>query len=577
MIRLRYASAALLVLAALAASATDSFADEVAFLRSWESIRGDALGKHVEELASDAYLGRAPGTEGETKTLAYVQDAFEEAGAKPGAPGGGWLQDVPLVEVRPVAGSQRFSMKGPRGKDTFEIAKEVVVRNGRPSTGATLSGLPLVFAGYGITAPEEKWDDYAGADVAGAAVILIRAEPADSSDSTLFQGKALTTHGMPQAKSKNAGRHGAKVAIVVHTDASAGHPWSLIAGGGMGSQIVLADDANESKVDAVVHISEPAIRRLLSRLGQNFDSLSAAARRRGFRAKRLAGSVDVSFAATTRTLTSHNVIAKVEGKIAPDEAVVYTGHWDHVGTRPSSAGPDSIFNGAIDNATGTSGVLEIARAFASLREPVRRTVYFVATTSEEKGLLGSEYLSRHPVVPLSKIAAVINLDALFPYGTYRMMVVPGFGSSEIEDVLAQAARRVDRVLVGDDQPEQGAFYRSDHYPFAEKGVPAVFAVGNPTPEAMAADTTMQNHFTNYMQNGYHHVGDEYDAKIWDMRGIEEDVRVLFETGYRIADDSRFPNWRWGSEFRAKRDAMMNAAGARGAAGASASGGRAAGG
>ncbi len=560
MSRTRLAARIPLALAAAALCsgvASAAHADDVAFLRAWESIRGDELAKHVEELGSDAYLGRAPGTAGETKTLAYLTAAFEQAGAKPGAEGGGWLQDVPLVEVRPVAGSQRFGVRGPHGKDKFVPSKEVVVRNGRPSTGITLEDVPIVFAGYGITAAEESWDDYAGVDVEGAAVILLRGEPADSGDSTLFRGLALTTHGMPQTKAKNAGRHGARVSILVHTDTSAGHPWSLLAGGGMGSQIVLADDANVSKLDAVVHISEPAIRRLLSRLGQNFDSLAAAAKRRGFRAHRLGGTVEVSLAATTRTLTSHNVIAKFPGRTAPDEAVIFTGHWDHVGTTSVPVQGDSIFNGAVDNATGTSGLLEIAQAFATLPQPTRRTVYLVATTSEEKGLLGSEYLSRHPIVPLSKIAAVINLDALFPYGTYRMMVVPGFGSSDIEDVLAVAARRVDRVLVGDDQPQAGAFYRSDHYPFAEKGVPAVFAVGNPTPEAMEADTTMQNRFTNYMQNGYHHVGDHYDAATWDMRGIEEDVRVLFETGYRIAEDTRFPNWRWESEFRAKRDAMMN--------------------
>jgi Zn-dependent M28 family amino/carboxypeptidase len=532
-------------------------ADEAAFLRAWQSITGAELAKHVEELASDAYGGRDPGTPGEEKTLAYLQKAFAAAGAKPGMPDGGWLQEVTLVRSRQT-GTPRVSVKGPKGKDVLVPGQDVVVRSGRPTPGGTLAGVPIVFAGFGITAPEERWDDYAGADVRGAAVLLLRGEPADSADTTLFQGRTLTTHGMPQTKSRNAGRHGARVSMLVHTDASAGHPWSILAGGGLGSQIFLADSVGAPSVEAGVHISEPSIRRLVARLGENFDSLVAEAKRPGFHARPLRGSLDLTFAAATKPLVSYNVIAKFEGAGAPDEAVLFTGHWDHVGTNGALA-PDSVFNGAIDNATGTAGLLEMAQAFATLPKPLRRTVYLVATTCEEKGLLGSEYLSRHPIVPLSKIAAVINLDALFPWGTYRRMVVPGFGSSEVEDVLAQAARRVDRFLVGDDQPEAGAYYRSDHYPFAEKGVPAVFAVGNPLEEEMAPGTALSKRVTDYMNNGYHKVGDEYDAATWDMRGIEEDVRVLFETGYRIADDTRFPNWRWGSEFRAKRDAMMTTA------------------
>jgi hypothetical protein len=553
----KLAACTVAVLALSAAVAARAGADEAAFLEAWRSIRGDALARHVEELASDDYRGRAPGTPGETKTLEYLQRQFADAGMKPGAPDGTWLQPVPLVEVRAVPGSSQAVVRGPRGKETLQIGEEAVVRSGRPGTGASLRDVPLVFAGYGISAPEEKWDDYAGADVRGAAVILLRAEPADSSDTTLFKGRALTTHGMPQSKSKNAAAHGARVTFIVHTDASAGHPWSLIANGGMGSQIYLAEDAQQSKLEASVHISEPAVRKLLSRLGQDFDSLCAAARRRGFRARPLGATADVAIAATTRTLTSHNVIAKLEGSGAPDEAVIYTGHWDHVGTSAAQS-PDSIFNGAVDNASGTAGLIEIARAFASLPTPPRRSVYVVATTCEEKGLLGSEYLSRHPLIPLAKTAAVVNLDALFPFDSYRGMAVPGFGASEIEDVLAAAARRVDRVLLPDDQPEVGAYFRSDHYPFAEKGVPAVFAVGNPLPSELVPGTKVYDRFMQYMQAGYHHVDDEYDAATWDMRGIEEDVRVLFETGYRIADDSRFPNWRWGSEFRAKRDAMMSA-------------------
>jgi Zn-dependent M28 family amino/carboxypeptidase len=357
------------------------------------------------------------------------------------------------------------------------------------------------------------------------------------------------------------------MSLTVHTDSSAGHPWSVMSGGGLGTkQMFLAEDARREALEAGVHLNEANARALVARAGHDFDDLVAQARRPGFKPIRLGTTVSLAFKAKSREILSHNVIAKIEGTGAPDEAVVYTAHWDHVGTNPAIKG-DNIFNGAVDNATGTAALIELADAFAALSSRPRRTVYFVATTAEEKGLLGSEYLSRHPMIPLANIVAVLNMDALFPFGSYHGMAVPALGSSEVEDVLADAARRLDRVLLPDDQPQAGAYYRSDHYPFAEKGVPAVFAVGNPTDADLAADTTISGRFTWYMQGGYHKPADEYDAATWKMDGIEGDVRVYFEMDYRLAQDTRFPNWRYGNQFRALRDAMRAPATAGGTAGA----------
>jgi Zn-dependent M28 family amino/carboxypeptidase len=265
----------------------------------------------------------------------------------------------------------------------------------------------------------------------------------------------------------------------------------------------------------------------------------------------------MALTATSRAISSHNVVAKIPGSGAPDECVIYTGHWDHVGRNDSLPGPDKIFNGAVDNATGASSLIELARAWASLPVKPRRTVYFVATTAEEKGLLGSEYLASHPIVPLAKTAAVLNLDALFPFGAYSAMTVTGLGSSEIEDVAALAGARLGRILQDDSAPQLGAYFRSDHYPFAKRGVPAFFGVGNPRTEEMTDSNPVTKRFNDYVTSGYHKVTDQYDAATWDMRGIEGDVRMYFEIGWRIADTARFPNWRWENEFRALRDAMMN--------------------
>jgi len=524
-----------------------------AFLDAWRSITAAGIAAHVEVLASDAFEGREPGTAGEGKTLAYLEDHLSTAGLAPGH-GGGYLQPVPLVEVR-RDGEPAFAA-GPAGRETaFTFRDDFVAFAGRPGTASDLEGLPLVFAGYGITSEAFAWDDYRGADVTGAAVLLVRGEPGSDQDSTLFGGKALTTFGMTNTKYDIAAAHGARAAVVIHTEATAGFPWSVMTGGGLGSaQNFLAGDG-EPGLELIVHLSEPAARRLLAAAGRDLDDLLARAATPGFAAEPLGLTASATYRAKRRDIESHNVIAVIRGSEAPEECVIYTAHWDHVGRNDELPGDDKIFNGAVDNATGTAGLLEIAAAFRRLPAP-RRTVYFVFTTAEEKGLLGSEYLASHPPAPLSRIVAVINLDALFPFGSFDAFTVTGLGSSEVEDVLAGAAARVGRVLQDDSEPQAGAYFRSDHYPFAKRGVPALFAVGGPRNEELVEGNPVLDKFMNYLSNGYHKVTDEYDAATWDLAGIEEDVRALFETGWRIAGDTRYPNWTYGNEFRPLRDRML---------------------
>ncbi|MGH7726688.1 MAG: M28 family peptidase [Candidatus Eiseniibacteriota bacterium] len=529
-------------------------ADDAAFLEAWRSIEAGDLARHIEVLASDAYEGREPGTEGEEKTLRYLEDAFRAAGAGPGS-GESYLQRVPLTELR-RNGPAAFSYRDRRGRTALAFEKDFVTLAGRPGHGTGFADLPLVFAGYGIVAPEYGWNDYGSLDLAGCAVLLLRGEPGSPDDSVLFRGRALTVHGMAQSKYEDAARRGARAAVVVHTDSSAGYPWSVMSGGALGTaQMFLAAGDRDPKLELVVHITETAARKLFERTGLDFDRAVAEARRPGFRARRTELSVSGTYASVRREIVSHNVIARIEGSGAPDECVIYTGHWDHVGKNDALPG-DKIFNGAVDNATGTAALLELAQAFASLPSRPRRTVFLVATTAEEKGLLGSAYLAQNPPAPLERIVGVLNLDALFPFGPFNAMTVTGFGSSELEDVLAVAARRIDRVLQDDSSPEAGAYYRSDHYPFAKRGVPALFAVGGPRNEELTPESPLYERFADYMANGYHKPGDEYDAATWDLAGVEGDVRAYFETGFRLADDDRFPNWRYGNEFRALRDRMM---------------------
>jgi len=537
----------------LGATAAAPASTEEDLLRSWRGIEGAAIAEHVRVLASDEYEGRAPGTRGETLTLAYVTEAFRRAGLVP-AGETGYAQGVPLVETT-IQGKPRLTLR--MGKETLRPAlrEEFVPRLGLPKPRVKIEGSPLVFAGHGVVAPEYGWDDYAGVDLAGKTVILLYGDPGTAShDTTTFAGATGTRHTVPSAKASEAAQRGARAAIVVHTDSTAGYPWALFAGGGLGaSQHFLAPEKTQPAFEVTIHIPEPTARALFRAAGLDFDAQVKAARTPGFRARSLPGALDLSLEANVRAITSQNLIGIVPGSEAPDESVVLMAHWDHMG-RDSARSGDNIFNGAVDNATGVGALIEIARAFQRMNRAPRRTVVFVATTAEERGLLGSEYLARHPVRPLGKIAAAVAIDALFPYGAYDRMSVTGFGNSELEEPLAAAAARIGRKLQDDGAPQLGAFYRADNYPFAKRGVPGFLAVGGPDNAGLPKDSTVLASLQAYVQTKYHQPADEYDPATWDMAGIEGDARTLFEFAWNVASDARFPNWRWNSPFRGLGDA-----------------------
>ncbi len=516
------------------------------------TIDGDDLARHVKVLASDAYEGRFPGEAGETKTLAYITAELARHGI---APAGidGYLQPVPLSRMT-VDSTSAITLTRPDGTATkLSWGADLLAWSDGTVTRAKV---PVVFVGYGITAPEYAYDDYGGADVRGAVVVTVGGEPsARDGDATWFQGEALTHHASPYAKVEAASRAGAVALVELRADGEHGIAWS-----------VLVDGARAPKYDLVADRPHVAARGLVR--ADRFDAAFAdgavttsALRREAdgpdFVARDLGIVADLDLRTAAVPVTSHNVVGWIEGSERPDEIVVYTAHWDHVGTRNHLSG-DKIFNGAVDNATGTAALLELAAAFAALDAPPRRSILFLATTAEEQGLLGARHYVAQPIFPLRNTVGVINMDALFPFGSSSSMTVVGMGSSELEDYLAEAARQTGRTLHPDPTPQAGAFFRSDHFPFAERGVPAVFAVGGPTPQQLQSDPARLARYADYLQHRYHQPADEYDAATWDMSGIVQDVQVYFRAGLALANDDAFPNWRPDHPFRARRDAMREA-------------------
>ena len=542
------------VLAAVAFAAAPSV-DSPEFLQAWNGIHGDAIAKHVQVLASDEFEGRSPGTKGEVLTLAYITKQFRDAGLVP-AGDHGYAQEVPLAVVTP-RGTPSITFHAGAATVTPAFGGEFVTRLGRPLEHVAIQGSGLVFAGHGTVAPEYGWDDYAGVDLKGKTVVLLYGDPGTASrDSTIFLGRTGTRHSTSNSKYLEAARRGARAIIVVHTDSSAGYPWKTLGGGGLGSsQYFLAPEKTTPTLEALVYVSEPTARSIFKAAGVDFDAEARAAHTRGFHAHPLRASIDVALEGSVRPIKSHNLIGIIPGSGAPDEAVLLMAHWDHMG-RDSTLKGDQIFNGAVDNATGVGALLEVVKAFRQMPSAPRRTVVFVATTAEERGLLGAEYLARHPVRPLAKTAAAVALDAFFPYGAYDHEAVTGFGFSELEEILAVSAAHTGRKLEDDGAPEQGTFYRADNYPFCKRGVPGFLAVGNPDNAGLPKDSTVNAALVNYVTTKYHQPSDEYDAATWNMAGIEGDARTYFEFAWRLAEDRRFPRWRWDSPYRVLGDSLQ---------------------
>jgi Zn-dependent M28 family amino/carboxypeptidase len=523
----------------------------------------EALLTHTKTLSSDQFEGRGPGTRGEELTVNYLVDQFKTLGLKAGNADGTFVQKVPLVGITPTPAPLTFRKGGQ--EQVLKWRDEVVAWTKRVAASASLESSDLVFVGYGVVAPEYDWDDYKGVDVKGKTLVMLVndppvPDPADATalDSKVFGGRAMTYYGRWTYKFEIAAEKGAAGAFVVHETGPAGYPFDVLQAN-VGEQFdLVTPDKNMGRVAVEGWITLDRAKSLFAMAGQDFDVLKTRAASREFAPVPLGVRASMTITNKLRTIDSKNVVARLEGRDPrlKNEYVVYTAHWDHLGVGPEVNG-DAIYNGAKDNASGTSALIEVARAFTRLPAPPRRSIVFLAVTAEEQGLLGSRYYAVTPIYPLAKTAATINMDGLNVNGRTRDLTLIGYGASDLDDYTRDAAGEQGRVIRPDPEPEKGFYYRSDHFNFAKLGVPAlqpdegIEYVGKP-PEYG------QKVRDEYTSRDYHQPSDVVKAD-WDLTGAAEDLKVLFAVGYRVAEADGFPEWKPGNEFRARREAMLKTA------------------
>ena len=523
-----------------------------------ETIAAEDLMTDIDTLASDAYEGRAPGTPGEEKTVAYLTRRFQGMGLEPGNPDGGWTQDVTLVGI-----TNRASGALEVGGETLPLRfpDNFVAVSYRDTSAVKVEDSELVFVGYGVDAPEYEWDDYAGQDMTGKTLVMlvndpqVRAANDTTLDPEMFNGKAMTYYGRWTYKYEVGAEKNADAVIIIHETGPAGYPWDVVTGSWGPEQFGIAGGADRAPVKVEAWITEDAARRMFEAAGQSFDDLKERARTPGFEPVALDGTASFDVAMERRQVRSKNVVARLPGSDpeVADEYVVYTAHWDHLG-RDTTLQGDQIFNGALDNASGTAGMLEIAEAFTALPEPPRRSVLFLAVTAEEKGLLGARYYAENPLYPLERTLANINMDGANIWGPTEDLVVIGMGNSSLDDVLRRHADAAGRTLVPDPESEKGFFYRSDHFQFAKQGVPALYVDAGTSFVGQPADYG-QRVRDEYTAKNYHKPSDEV-SDAWNLEGAVQDLRLLFLVGYDVAQGDAWPTWAEGNEFRARRQEML---------------------
>jgi Zn-dependent M28 family amino/carboxypeptidase len=511
--------------------------------------------RHVQVLASDDYEGRAPGTQGEQKTLRYLTDQLQKFGVKKHTCGC-YLQQVPLV-ASTADPSTTLNVSGPKGSQRYAYMQDVVLWTKRQEETASIANSELVFVGYGVVAPEYGWNDYAGLDVKGKTVVMLVNDPGFATrDPALFNGKAMTYYGRWTYKFEEAARQGAAGAILIHDTAGASYPWAVVVNSWTGRQLDMErEDKGATRVAVEGWINTPAAETLFAQAGQDLKKLRVAAAERGFKPVPLGLRASASLRNKIDFSLSHNVIGIIPGSKFPNEYIIYMAHWDHLGRGVASNGDDT-YNGAVDNASGVGALLALAENFGKLKTRPQRTIVFLALTAEESGLLGSEYYVSNPWFPLNQTVAAFNMDALGFIGRTRNVVVIGKGKSEMEDYLARAAAGQGRTVEAEPTPEAGYFYRSDHFPFAKRGVPVLYAKAGQDSVAngLAWGTAQAEKYT---ADRYHKPGDQLDASI-DFSGAAEDVQLFAQIGLELANSRAWPNWLPTAEFRAARDASLKA-------------------
>lgn len=508
------------------------------------------LSMHIKVLASDEFGGRAPGTIGEDKTVAYLTQQFQRLGLKPGN-GDSYIQTVPMIESLVSAdSSMSISVKGK--SQSLLMGKDMVMGTRSEKAEVKIDASDMVFVGYGVNAPEQNWNDYAGLNVKGKTVVMLINDPGfHVNDDELFEGRRMTYYGRWTYKFEEAARQGAAAALIIHDTEGAAYGWDVVKNSWSGAQFDLPiSEDSEPRLPIQGWLSADAARRLFSNSELDFSAMETMANTRGFKAVQLNARLTVDLKSSSKRGQSRNVLAVLPGKTRPDEAIVYTAHWDHLGTHADEPG-DNIYNGAIDNASGVAGVLEIAEQF-TVNKTADRSVVFLFVTLEESGLLGSKYYAAHPVIPLAKTVAVINLDAMTMVGPAKDFTVIGLGNSELDDWLAPIAAAQKRVLKQESSPEKGMFFRSDHFSFAKAGVPAIYAKGG-IENLEKGSEYGQSIVDDYTVEHYHKAADNFDPN-WDLRGVVQDLNALQQLGKTLANSDKWPNYREGNAFKKARDA-----------------------
>jgi len=514
----------------------------------------------IKKLSSDEFEGRMPGSKGEALTLEYLVKQLKDSSLEPGAPNGEWLQKVSLVGLTPQAQGPFVVKKGAAKKD-FKPNDEVVAFSRHVADEAKIENSELVFVGYGVQAPEQQWDDFRGIDVKGKTIVVLVNDPpvtkAGSSDldDKVFGGKAMTYYGRWTYKYEKAAELGAAGVFIVHETGPAGYPFSVVQGMGRERFNLVTPDKNMGRASLEGWMSLDAATALFKMAGQDYQKLKALAATRDFKAVPLGVTASMEIKQQMRTVESANVVGKLTGSdpTLKDEYVIYTAHWDHLGVGEPVNG-DKINNGALDNASGTSMVLEIARRFKKMKVAPKRTMLFLLVTAEEQGLLGSQYYADFPLYPLERTAAVINIDGMNQWGRTKDLTVIGLGASDLDDYASAAAAEQGRTLRPDAEPEKGFYYRSDHFNFAKKGVPAfdpdagIDFIGKPE----GYGKQKRDEYTN---RDYHAPSDEIKAD-WDLTGAAEDAKLFLAMGYRVANADKMPEWKPGNEFKSIRDKAL---------------------
>jgi Zn-dependent M28 family amino/carboxypeptidase len=526
------------------------------------AITAEGVLGHIKILASDEFEGRLPGTHGGDLAVAYITAQFKKLGLAPGNPDGSYVQAVALDGVR---GTSAGSFSAGGHTITLAFPQDAVARTQRFVPAVEVKDSEMIFVGYGVVAPEYHWDDYKGVDVRGKTIIMLINDPPvvdprnpSKLDELMFKGRAMTYYGRWTYKYEIASEKGAAAAIIIHQTAPAAYPWEVVQNSWGGEKFdTAAPDKHMDRVAIQSWITLAKARELFADSGLDFDAQFKSAARADFKPVALHAKANLRVTNTLRQLTSYNVVARLEGADVKrrHQFVIYTAHWDHFGRNPNLTG-DQIFHGAADNASGVAGVLEIAKAFSKLPAPPARSILFMSVTGEEQGLLGSQWYAAHPLYPLDHTVAEINMDVLNLWGRTRDLTIVGLGQSTLEDTLGELARAHGRVVLADKEPEKGGYFRSDHFEFAKVGVPAINYGGGYNYIGRPANWGMQKH-DEFTAHDYHRPTDVVKPD-WDLAGAVEDLRLMMELGYTVAQARDYPQWKSGSEFKARRDAMMGA-------------------